>query len=974
MNNTGVKIITALYILTGFFSVPAHANKPFEGQYIIRDFSMEDGLPCDFIDDIHVDKAGFVWAATSGGGLCRLDGYDILQFKASGSPALKSSFVRKLAEDNFGRLWIASEGGIDILSLKTLEIDDPGLNLPEDPEHPTCYHITSDSSGAIWACLHSTLWRFTFDSDGTIEDARAFSHSGLGEGNIVFEDVDSDGSIWICLDGHINKISASKDGSLRATVLFPQLDLGSGTYVSDYLSSGDRLWISTEQGLYLLYKPSGEWKRYVTDSRNPRSLTQNFVTSLALTQKGQILASTLHGLNIYNPVNDDFERVGEDIINCLEIYGERILMATENRGIRTMMPKILDVRNFTHNSSNPGSISSGAVNAVWQDNDGRLWVGTVEGGLNILEKGKDSFTHITRASGGLSHNSVSYLEPAPDGHLYVGTWGGGIDIVSTQRPYRVLSHIRRGEGFADFIGILASDTLNGLLWVGSNRGIYIYDPAQRTWTPALDEPAEGSIGSCIDSSGHLWIGSLHGLFVFDLNSRSENGRFPYMHYKYKLDDPESRIEEKVSAVTEIKDGVMCIGSNGYGFYIGQRQKDGTYSFTNYTSRDGLSNDRVRGICKDSDGYIWISTDYGLNRVEPATGVILPFFIKDGLSGVRFHWNNSFEGTDGLLYFGHENGLSAINPAQFTPDTDNGHLRFTGIEVGGKAFANPFIQKLVMHERDRSIEFRFALLATDAKERVHYRAKLQGYDKEWNILNPKEHSVNYTSLPRGKYTFQVEAIDHERKTLGSAWLPVQVKPYFQHTILFRFIAVLLVALLVWLIIYLRTRSLRRQRAILEQTVKERTREISAQKKLVEEKAYELNRQNALLRRQNEELASRKILFDQERRSGDNRQEDSFMEKALEVLRQYYKNPDLDVETFCRAMGMSKTSLNNRLQETAGMSIGQLIRTYRLSVASEMLENTTMNVSEVAYEVGFNDPKYFTRCFTKEFGKTPSSLAK
>ena len=76
-----------------------------------------------------------------------------------------------------------------------------------------------------------------------------------------------------------------------------------------------------------------------------------------------------------------------------------------------------------------------------------------------------------------------------------------------------------------------------------------------------------------------------------------------------------------------------------------------------------------------------------------------------------------------------------------------------------------------------------------------------------------------------------------------------------------------------------------------------------------------------------------------------------------------------------MGMSKTLLNKRLQETMGQSIGQFIRTYRLTVAREILaSNQDMNISEIAYEVGFNDPKYFTRCFSKEFGLSPSSFPK
>ena len=66
----------------------------------------------------------------------------------------------------------------------------------------------------------------------------------------------------------------------------------------------------------------------------------------------------------------------------------------------------------------------------------------------------------------------------------------------------------------------------------------------------------------------------------------------------------------------------------------------------------------------------------------------------------------------------------------------------------------------------------------------------------------------------------------------------------------------------------------------------------------------------------------------------------------------------------------------MQNLAGQSAGQFIRNYRLNIARELiLKNRTtrnMNISEIAYEVGFNDPKYFTRCFTKHFAVTPSSL--
>lgn len=111
---------------------------------------------------------------------------------------------------------------------------------------------------------------------------------------------------------------------------------------------------------------------------------------------------------------------------------------------------------------------------------------------------------------------------------------------------------------------------------------------------------------------------------------------------------------------------------------------------------------------------------------------------------------------------------------------------------------------------------------------------------------------------------------------------------------------------------------------------------------------------------------------EENSGDKK----FLNKAMAVVKENYKNPDFEVSDFIEAIGISKSLLNKKMQSLTGQSAGQFIRNYRLNLARELLlrnrVNRTMNISEIAYEVGFNDPKYFTRCFTKHFNVTPSSL--
>ena len=103
---------------------------------------------------------------------------------------------------------------------------------------------------------------------------------------------------------------------------------------------------------------------------------------------------------------------------------------------------------------------------------------------------------------------------------------------------------------------------------------------------------------------------------------------------------------------------------------------------------------------------------------------------------------------------------------------------------------------------------------------------------------------------------------------------------------------------------------------------------------------------------------------------------FIDKAIQLIKSNYKNPYYEVSDFVESMGVSKSLLNKKMQNLTGQSAGQFIRNYRLNLARELiLKNRitkNMNISEIAYEVGFNDPKYFTRCFTKHFNTTPSSM--
>lgn len=101
---------------------------------------------------------------------------------------------------------------------------------------------------------------------------------------------------------------------------------------------------------------------------------------------------------------------------------------------------------------------------------------------------------------------------------------------------------------------------------------------------------------------------------------------------------------------------------------------------------------------------------------------------------------------------------------------------------------------------------------------------------------------------------------------------------------------------------------------------------------------------------------------------------FMDRAMELMRQHYAEAEYGLDAFVRDMGYSKTLVNQKMQGLAGMPIGQFMKNFRLDMGRKLLEQAKgeANVSEVAYAVGFNDPKYFTKCFKQRFGCLPSSL--
>lgn len=875
------------YILWLSMSAKGQAQELFADRYNVTYVTMNEGLPHNFIDDLYKDSRGFLWISTAGGGLSRYDGYEFVNYNPNTPHCkLKSNFIRNVCEDNFERLWMVSEGGTDILDLKTLKPVAPadlGDVLPKLTDQPAT-HVMKDSQGCIWLHCNNALYRIAFNAKGEIDNLSTLSPVYLNGPDIALQDIDSDGEIWIGMNGKIRKISPTPQGSLTTVPMADAVSFEASTYISDFVKRGDEVWIATDRGLYRYNKKKNTVKRYENNPGNPSSLSQNYLTDLALTPNNQLIVATLRGVNIYNPAIDGFERIAYNLqnggtnllnsnfINCILADGDNIWFGTETGGINKLNPRRLAIRSYRHDKENSSTLSANPVNAIYEDAYGNLWIGTVEGGLNRKERGSDQFTHYTREQGGLSHNSVSALAADNDNRLWAGTWGGGINLFNLKNPKQVVEVIssQTNDFPIDFIGALTYDPINKGMWIGANQGLYFYDLAtQRIISPLPDKTAEnihGCVGSIIDKEGQLWVGCMEGVYIIDLHTRSSKGLFPYRHLHYKLDDPSSRLVEKITCFYETKDGVLWLGSNGYGIYKREVDEKGTEHFVSYSTAQGLPNNSVRGLLADSHDHLWVSTNNGLSCYRPQENRFINYTPQDGLLDAQFYWNASYHSANDLLYFGSVSGLIAIESNRQVASLPTAKVCFTRLRIGneevlpGSEYLPQDIaitHELRLHEKEKSFSLEFSALNFAPSNAATYSYRLLGFDDKWIQVTGNRRFASYTNLPPGTYTLQVKySLDGENEGENVTELTITIVPHFYKTGWFILLIIVLLSVSIWQFYQWRIRTLKRQKEHLHRTVEKRTRELEQQKELLENQTVELSRQNQMLTHQNEKITRQK----------------------------------------------------------------------------------------------------------------------
>lgn len=978
-----------LSLIAAFFiTLSSFAQGSLPSRFNVSYLNMAAGMPNNFADDIFQDSYGFVWISTHGGGLVRYDGFNYMNFNLGSSGiSLRSNSCRNVYEDHFKRLWIAFEEGPQVLDLKTMQpVIPPCENEKVEAQlnkalKNLCTRMYCDAKGNVWMVSFNLLTRISFNEKGEVNRVLSISYP-YNAPDLGLCDVYRNGTVVMCNNGVVSEFSVQNNRLVAKNIssMFLPLDY---RYAGAVISYHGKIWLGTNRGLY------NSAKQEFHASGTVHSLQHEVVTSLAITEDDKLLVGTLCGVDIIDDKTGTIEHwncssvnpLSSNFVNSLLAKDGQIWVGTETGGITKLAPRQLQLEFFKHDAANPASLSPNAVNAMYAAPDGTLWVGTVEGGLNALAPGSRNFTHYTMANSGLPHNSVSTLAADNRGNLWIGTWGTGIAVMNLQQPGRIIPLVvdAKHQPFLNFAGVLVYDPINDGMWLGTNDGLFFYDLKRQQ----LIEPfkgclnVRGCIGSLITRDGKLLMGCVQGMVEINLKSRIPGkGDFAVKYHQYKLDDPESGVIDKILSFCLAKDGKIWLGSNGYGLYCYNYNKEGKTYVKSFTTNNGLANNTVKGIVEDNQGMLWIATDNGLSIFNPKTETFSSYSRKDGLLSSQFYFNGAIRDAKGKIYLGTDEGLMAVTGVNHAVH-NSARLRFTELLVDNQpVFAGSdyldddisIAKRLCIHESDKSFTIFFSALNYGNDTQGVYLYRMKGYENDWVQLKPGQHSVRYSTLPAGSYQFEVKYIpsfDSDKEQVIS--VDIKVTPYFWKS--WWFVSLMVIAFIAFLL-YIYTSRMEKMR---EREVEELYRPIEAALKDSDEPGKLQSRIQMILENQKRYQDSQKKSIEADRKQVAEK-ERPFMDIVMEVMEKNYDNSEFGVQELADEMRMNRSVLSKKLNAEAGQPTAQFIRNYRLDIAKKMItENVAnRNITEIAYRVGFNDPKYFTRCFTKQYGESPSAF--
>lgn len=772
------------------------------GQYGHDSWTSERGLPGEAVYQILQTKDGYLWVRT-GSGLARFDGVRFVSMDAE----IGDGTVKAICMSADGDLLIRTK-------LRTVIYRGRRFSdyLPPAPLPPGAIRVLFESrEHVVYVGADHAIYRL--EKNGTARELR----DGTAWINAITED--GSGTIWFGASRTLFRYRDS-DFSLHT--------MPHGTYVAalaeDHLH---RLWAGTGTGLCRLDRDQA----VVTPVEIPG--VPKYINALLEDRRGNLWVGT----------------GGNGIVRST---GGEISSLDATKGL-----------------------TGNAVLSLFEDREGSLWIGTDSG----LDRLRDTTLTTFTAREGLPANYRASVLATRDGTLYSDSFdvdsSGGVGMIRNDKvvPLDRNAEISRLRGTSLF------QSKDGAVWLGTNDGlarlqdgkltVYTGDGRfYRNFISAISEDDEGLLvansetvfrfqdgkvspftirgkptifaqephfTSVIyrDPSGLFWFGTAEGLYKMSPGVASNKGF-------------QRQVDFDVTTIFDDHQGSLWLGGRTAGltqFRIG----DGRV--THYTKRDGLFDGFVSHVLADDDGNLWMSAEDGIYRVsrkdledfaDGRTKVVPSrrYGLADGMRTTEapetLYQPSGARTEDGRLWFATVKGLTVVDPSHILHNNRAPPVVIESVVTDG-----------TVHDRDedlsispgmKSVEFHYTGLSLLVPERVRFKYRLEGYDREWVDAGPRRVAY-YTNLPPGTYRFHVIAANDDGLWNNQgAFMNIVLLPHFYQTLLFYLVCGMFAVVLLIAANRRNTYLIRARAEHLSRVVDERTAELRESQRELEQIAH------------------------------------------------------------------------------------------------------------------------------------------
>jgi signal transduction histidine kinase/ligand-binding sensor domain-containing protein len=780
-------------------------------QYAHTSWRVRDGFAQGAITSIAQTPDGYLWLGTEFG-LYRFDGVRAVPWLPPAGERLPSIYIRNVLVARDGTLWIATQKGL--ASWKDGKLTD----YPEMAGQ-MARSLLEDREGTIW--------------------------------------VGSDSSGMLCAV-HGGKVQCHGGGSFG------------GGVVALYEDPRGNLWVSATTGIWR-WKP-GPPERYLL----PRDL---YADGLIEGDNGTLLLATIKGLKQFTGGKiQDYAISG--------ITGQfrpiRFFRSSDGSLWIASQQGLLHVhQGKTDGFGAADGLSGDGINVIFEDQEGNVWVTTMNG----LDRFREYAVPRISRNQGLSNLTAWSVQATQGGGVWIGTAGGlnrwqngHVTVFGPRSPLGQSRPKNESElSIAAAVRKIANVELTGTprslglddrgrLYVSTQEGIFHFEGDRFIRVPGA--PGINAWAITGDGNGKLWVNDgATGLYFVAPGEAVQ--LIPWSRFGQKGFGPESMLADRSS-------GGLWLGFNETGVaYF----KDGQVR-ASYTSADGLGNGRVNDLRFGSRGTLWAATEGGLSRIRD--GRVMTLTSKNGLPCDEVHWSvedddhfvwvymtcglarigrseldawvtdpsrkveltvfDTFDGVgsvgvfggygprvtkapSGKIWFVHRDGVSVIDPRHLPYNKVPPPVHIEQITADRKTYdrASYGRERVPLPARIRDLQIEYTALSLVAPEKVRFRYKLEGRDRDWQDAGNRRQAF-YTDLPPRNYRFRVMACNNSGVwNETGAFLDFSVAPAYYQTWWFRLSLVAAIVTLLWGLYQLRLRQMAREfNAGVEARVNERTR--------------------------------------------------------------------------------------------------------------------------------------------------------